>query len=228
MAVAAKLGKSLKDQNRWQLWLVIAANTVFLYTVIQANDIKLNGLKAVFTDASNLVSAGFALLITTVISNLLSADLKARLVFLRWKHALPGHRAFTVYGPRDPRVDMAALAQTYGPDLPTDAAKQNTLWYRIFQTVTDEPQILHTHRDFLLLRDYTAIAAICTLVYGVTAAFCIGSGRICSLYVVMLLVQLVVVRQSAFNSGVRLVTNSLAMACHKKAPLKRSGSRGST
>lgn len=228
MAAAAKPGKSLKDQNRWQLWLVIAANTVFLYTVIQANDIKLNGLKAVFTDATNLLSAGFALLITTVVSNLLSADLKARLVFLRWKYALPGHWAFSVYGPRDSRVDMAALAHAYGPTFPSEPAEQNSLWYRIFQTVTNEPQILQTHRDFLLLRDYTAIAAMCTLVYGVTAVFCIGSGRICLIYLMLLLIQLVVVRQSAFNSGVRLVTNSLAMACHKKAPLKWSSSKKST
>lgn len=61
MTAIAKRGKSLKDQNRWQLWLVIAVNTVFLYTVIQANDIRLMGLKAIFTDASNLLSAGFAL-----------------------------------------------------------------------------------------------------------------------------------------------------------------------
>jgi hypothetical protein len=159
---------------------------------------------------------------------LLSADLKARLVFFRWRHALPGHRAFTIYGPRDSRVDMVALAQTYGPNLPTEPAEQNTLWYRIFQTVTNEPQILQTHRDFLLLRDYTAVAAICILVYGITAVFCIGSGRICLVYIMLLLVQLVVVRQSAFNSGVRLVTNSLAMAGHKKAPLKRTNSKRST
>lgn len=63
---------------------------------------------------------------------------------------------------------MAALAQTYGPDLPAEPAAQNTLWYRIFQTVTNEPQILQTHRDFLLLRDYAGIAAICTIVYGIT------------------------------------------------------------
>jgi hypothetical protein len=115
MTAAAERGKSLKDQNRWQLWLVIAANTIFLYTVIQADDIKLNGLKGAFTDASNLVTAGFALLITTVVSNLLSADLKARLVFFRWRHALPGHRAFTIYGPRDSRVDMVALAKRTVP-----------------------------------------------------------------------------------------------------------------
>ena len=201
---------------------------MFLYTVIQANGIKLNGIKAVLTDPGNLISAGFALLITTVVSNFLSADLKGRLVFLKWQHALPGHRAFTVYGPRDPRINMITLAQIYGPALPVDPAQQNTLWYGIFQAVTNEPHILQAHRDFLLLRDYAGIAAIFIVVYGITAFLCIGSGQVCLIYLSLLLIQLVVVRQSAFNSGVRLVTNTLAMACQKKTPLKRPNSKRGT
>jgi len=27
----ANAGKSLKDQNRWQIWLVVAVNSLFLY-----------------------------------------------------------------------------------------------------------------------------------------------------------------------------------------------------
>jgi hypothetical protein len=37
-------GKSLKDQNRWQLWIIVAANSLFLYGVVQANAIKADGL----------------------------------------------------------------------------------------------------------------------------------------------------------------------------------------
>src|SRR4051812_39842432 len=48
-------GKSLKDQNRWQLWIIVAANTLFLYGVVQANAIKIDGLRGVFTDAQNLL-----------------------------------------------------------------------------------------------------------------------------------------------------------------------------
>ena len=42
-------GKSLKDQNRWQIWIIVAVNSLFLYGVVQANAIKLDGLRAAFT-----------------------------------------------------------------------------------------------------------------------------------------------------------------------------------
>jgi len=46
--VAARGGerKSLKDQNRWQIWIIVAANSLFFYGVTQANAIKLDGLRA--------------------------------------------------------------------------------------------------------------------------------------------------------------------------------------
>jgi hypothetical protein len=189
--------RTLKDQNRWQLWLVIAANTLFLYGVIQANAIELSGIKGVFTDTRNLLSVGFAVLIATVISGFLSADMKARIVFLRWNDALPGHRAFTVYAPRDSRIDLAALTASHGP-LPVLPKDQNRLWYRIFKTVDEQP-----HISQLLL---------CLVIYGVSALVLIPSGRVCLFYLALLAAQLAVVRQAAFHYGVRLVTNTLATA----------------
>ena len=50
-----RAGKSLKDQNRWQLWLILAANTLFLYGIFQSNAIRVDGLRALFTDARNLL-----------------------------------------------------------------------------------------------------------------------------------------------------------------------------
>ena len=211
MAGNAPSGRSLKDQNRWQLWLVIAANTLLLYTVVQANAIEMRGIKAVFTEAHNLVSVAFALLITTVLSNLLSADMKARVVFLRWRNPLPGHRAFSVFGPRDSRIDMLALRIAYGPELPSHPVAQNRLWYRIFQNVTNAVPILQLHRDFLLLRDYTRIAILFLLIYGASAFTFIASGRVILIYIALLAIQFGVVRQAASNSGIRLVTNVLAM-----------------
>jgi hypothetical protein len=36
-----------------------------------------------------MIPVGFAFIIATVADGLLSADMKDRLVFLKWKHALP-------------------------------------------------------------------------------------------------------------------------------------------
>jgi len=57
-ASRAETGKSLKDQYRWQLWIIVAVNTLFLYGVAHANAINVDGLRAIFTDAQNLLPVG--------------------------------------------------------------------------------------------------------------------------------------------------------------------------
>ena len=89
--------KSLKDQNRPQLWAIIAANAVAFYCVAQWDSISTAGIESLFKHAANLLPVGLTIILTTVANALISSDNKARLVFLRWKHALPGHRAFSKY-----------------------------------------------------------------------------------------------------------------------------------
>ena len=101
--------------------------------VVQANAIKVTGLPAVFTDAQNVLPVGVALIVGTVLNGLLSADAKAHVVFLRWHHALPGHRAFSEHALGDPRIDVAALEKIHGGPLPTESVEQNRTWYRMLQ-----------------------------------------------------------------------------------------------
>jgi hypothetical protein len=206
----ANAGKSLKDQNRWQIWLVVAVNSLFLYGVVQANAIKVHGLRAVFTDANNLLPIGFALVISTVLNGVLSAENKARLVFLRWRNALPGHRAFSEYATSDPRIDLEGLAKLHGSAFPTDPIDQNRAWYRMYKTVEKEPSVNQVHRDFLLLRDYTGLCTLFIVFFGAAGLYAIPSMKIGLLYVVLLVIQYVVVRQAACNYGIRFVTTVLA------------------
>jgi hypothetical protein len=210
-------GKSLKEQNRWQLWLVVAFNCIFLYGVVQANAIKVDGVRAAFTDANNLLPVGFALVLTTVLNGLLSPEAKARLVFLRWHHALPGHRAFGVHAMSDPRIDQNALLKLHGSaSFPTDPVDQNRAWYRIYRTVEKDPAVVHVHRDFLLLRDYTGLAALFVVFCGATAMYGINSIGVRLTYFLLLLLQFAVVRQSASNYGIRMVTTVLALRAAAK------------
>jgi hypothetical protein len=208
-------GKSLKEQNRWQLWLVVAFNALFLYGVAQANAIKVDGLKALFTDASKLLPVGFALIVSTVLNGLISADNKARLVFLRWHNALPGHRAFSEYAISDPRIDLAALTKLYGAALPVDPKEQNRTWYRMYKTVEKEPAVHQVHRDFLLLRDYTGFCALFLLVCGPVGLYAIPSRTTTLLYLALLFLQFIIVRQAASNYGIRFVTTVLALKAAK-------------
>lgn len=112
----AKKGGSqkLKDQNRWQLWLIIAANAVVFYGASQWETFEVSGIKAALAGAANLLPVGLAIVVTTVANGLLSSPMKDRLVFLRWNQALPGHRAFSEHAKADPRIDFARLQRACG------------------------------------------------------------------------------------------------------------------
>jgi hypothetical protein len=202
--------RSLKDQNRWQLWLAIAANALIFYAVIQVESFTLAGLKPLFSGASNLLPAGFALILTTVANGFFSADAKARLVFLRWTHALPGHRAFSVHAISDPRIDVAKLRRLCGNKLPTDPAEQNRTWYRLYKTVEHVPAVEQVHRDFLLMRDYTGLSALFLIVLGTAALFMAPSWRVSAVYCGCLAVQLILVRHAAATYGIRFTKTVLA------------------
>jgi hypothetical protein len=204
------VAKSIKEQNRWQIWLIVVANSLFLYAIVRANSIEAKGLWAMFKDTNNLLSVGFALIVSTVLNGLLSADTKARLVFLRWQNALPGHRAFTQYGKTDPRIDLAKLAKLHGSALPTDPSEQNKLWYQFYKTVDNNPAVLHVHRDFLLTRDYTGLTSLFIVFYGGAGLYAIPSLRISVFYLLLLIIQYAIVRQAAAAYGVRMVTTVLA------------------
>lgn len=101
--------KALKEQNKWQLWLLLAINVVVFYMVLQTDSFSLSDLRTFAGSASHFLPLGVATTVTTAANGLLSADAKARIVFLRWKHALPGHRAFSRYATTDSRINIDRL-----------------------------------------------------------------------------------------------------------------------
>jgi hypothetical protein len=213
----------LKDQNVWKLWAVLAANAVFLYAVVQANAIAVDGLRAIFADPHQLAPVGIAVVVATVVNAFLRPETKARLVFLRWRYALPGHRAFSRLAEADPRIDLGALERLHGAPLPVDPAEENRVWYRMYKTVENEPAVLQSHRDFLFLRDYASMAVLLLIVFSVAGLYAIASLRIALTYGLLLLLQYAVVRHAAANTGVRMVTTVLAIKA--AAPVASASAR---
>jgi hypothetical protein len=136
--------------------------------------------------------------------------MKNRLVFLRWKFALPGHRAFSHYAIADPRIDPSNLPRLCGGAVPIESTAQNSVWYRIYKTVENDPAVRQVHRDFLLLRDYTGISTLLLLCYGPIGIYAIPALKIGLTYISILLLQYIFVRQAASNYGIEFVTTVLA------------------
>jgi hypothetical protein len=73
----------------------------------------------------------------------------------------------------------------------------------------------HRHRDFLLTRDYTGLAFLFVIFYGIAGFFTVPSTKVALIYLSFLLVQYLVVRQAASRYGIRMVTTVLARVTHK-------------
>lgn len=214
--------KSLKDHNRWPLWLTIAGNFAVFYAVAQTDAFMSIGLKGLITGAANLLPVGLALIVTSIANGLLDAGMKARLVFLRWNHALPGHRAFSKYALADPRIDLARLKKSMGNRIPATPEDENRAWYRIYKEMETDPAIAQVHREFLFTRDYSAFAFLFLIGFGTASFFLIDATKVALTYCGCLLLQFVIVRQAAATYGVRFVTTVLARAAVKaaRAPTK--------
>jgi len=213
--VSAAKSKSLKDHNRWQLWLTIAANFIVFYTVSQTDSLVTLGIRGFVTGAANLLPVGLALVVTSIANGLLDANMKARLVFLRWHHALPGHRAFSKYGPVDPRIDMGRLNKVLGAKKPATPDEENRAWYRIYKEMETDPAIAQVHREFLFTRDYTALSFLFLVGFGTASFFFVSRWSVTFAYCGCLLLQLVIVRQAAATYGARFVTTVLARKAAK-------------
>jgi hypothetical protein len=214
--------KSLKDQNRWHLWLLIAVNSAVFYTALNFGDFESSGFQALVNRATQLLPVGLATVVTTVANGLLDADMKARLVFLRWHHSLPGNRAFSRYAHRDPRIDQGKLAQLFDmKSLPAPEA-ENAAWYRLYKEVHNDQSVQQVHRDFLLLRDYAGLAALFLVGFGAVALFTVHPPRVLAIYCALLVTQYIVARHSAATYGIRFVTTVLALKTSAPAPAVRT------
>jgi len=207
--------KSLKDQYRAQLWLVIALNVIVFHAVLRSGSISAQGWAGIIPSGLSLVPAGLALVVTSVANGLLDPITKARLVFLRWHDPLPGSRAFSKWAGTDPRVDPARLKRRLGKTFPSGAAAENRAWYKLYKEVEQDPAIQHTHRDFLFTRDYAALAALFLLGFTGAAIASLSDRRVAIGYGLCLTLQYLTVRRAAAVYGVRFVTTVLARAADR-------------
>jgi hypothetical protein len=204
------MADSLKDENKLALFGLIAANVAFYYAVVQNNAILAGNWISLAKNIGEALPAGLGLILTGIINAQLSPEMKARIVFMTWGDPLPGCKAFSHHAKSDARVDIACLELTYGP-LPTVPREQNTLWYKLYKSIEEEPAVKQVHRAFLFTRDYTSLAIMFVIVLGIAGFIQISSIRIALIYFALLLIQFGLAGQAARNHGKRFITTVLAI-----------------
>jgi hypothetical protein len=205
--------RSLKSLNmKWLVLLAIADVLVALFF-----------LAPELVAGASLTQVGIGRVLTTtvmpvvvlLIVNVLPHDVKSMLVYWKPLGVLPGTEAFTKYGPADPRIDMAALKRNVGT-LPTEANEQNSKWYKLFKLVGDEPEVAEAHKLFLMYRD---MAVMSLALVALAPVALLGMGAASSapwLAAGLFVIQYFVTALSARWSGVRFVSNVLAIHSARK------------
>jgi hypothetical protein len=178
--------------------------------------------------------AAVALLLPVVVlllSGLLSHGIKASLVYWRIADALPAHEAFSKHGPRDARIDLAALENNIGK-FPSIPSEQNRLWFKLYKAVEAQPAVAEAQKKYLLYRDMAAISFLLLMV--VPSGLYFNGAVFSAVWTVagIFALQYVIAAVAARHSGIRFVTNVLAIysaglisaSSNPPAPRKRKSS----
>lgn len=197
---------SLKDINRPALVLVLVANVLLYYVAFSWFDL-MQFFELVANYESYLPGA-FLVLVAGILNSQLDHKTKARLVFWRWNHPLPGCYAFTDIMNTDDRINPTILRTIYDP-LPIDPVEQNQLWFKWYRELQNETSINQAHREYLFTRDWTGLVVLLGIVM-IPLAFLQMEQMQASTFLAIMIVQYIVVRWSARNHGRRFVASVLA------------------
>jgi hypothetical protein len=209
---------TLKNKNRYRLIIVVAANIVaFLvirkyYSAYELMQLfESTGWKSL---ASALVPTTILGIIISLLGGMLSDLQKARLIFWRWSHPLPGCRAFEVHAYSDPRVDVQELRRLVKP-WPKTPADQNNAWYKLYKTVSSDTVVVYQHQEYLFMRDWASMALIALPFVGISLWFSAPFDLTLLLTVGALALQYLIVRLAACNYAVRFITAVLCAVTTK-------------
>lgn len=200
--------KPLKSQNLAWLWSVVALDTLILLFV--AYPALIGEMTASGVTWFRVSISAVAPVVVLLLSSLLSPDVKAILVFWRFRETLPGHRAFSVYAMKDSRINMEALRKNVGA-FPGAAREQNTMWYRLYKKVDNEVTVTQAHRHYLLFRDLAMLSLLLVPIAFMVLYYLKVQRALTWGTFVVLLIQYAATAIAARNNGVRLVTNVLAL-----------------
>ena len=206
----------LKDSYKWQLRIVAILNVIVFWAVVvsRSNLSEIGALLSSVSPEEGVVSV-VAPIGTFVLDGLLSADAKARLVYWRYRHPLPGSRAFSKHLEQEDRADPEYLAKRWG-ELPVDPSKQNRLWYRIYCSVEQENRVREAHRSWLFARDLTAYGALFLMIFGAATLISDTQPTISGWYLAALSIQCLALMLAARTYGVRFVRTVLAVASQRE------------
>ena len=205
--------RSLKSLN--MKWLVLLAAADVLFVLLFVAPDLLNGVTLTQVGIGRVLTTTVMPVVVLLIVNVLPHDVKSMLVYWEPLGVLPGCEAFTKYGPRDPRIDMASLKKNVGA-LPTESNAQNSKWYKLYKQVPNEPEVQEAHKLFLMYRDMAVLSLPLVALVPLSLNVAGVSNSTLALAAGLFVVQYLLTAFSARWSGIRFVCNVLAIHSARK------------
>ncbi len=208
----------IKSENRkWLIGYLLIHIVIFALfsSIISFNLTDADQLMSKLKNPQGFIPLTTALLII-VLEGIFKNSVKEFFVFWRIKNRLPGHRAFSYIGPRDPRIDMGRINKLFPHGVPVDPKEQNNEWFRLYRQYQDELQVFHSHKAFLLTRDLASLTVVFIplVIFG---HFLLGSEpRMLVYHLLILVILFVFISLSARHYGERFVANVLVEASIKQ------------
>jgi hypothetical protein len=212
-------GKSLKEQNAWLIRIALILQALaFAYVVFRpfpVSQFAEHGFTKHLQEflAPGSISLGIVALTRLVLLGLISPQFRDSLIHWRWKHPLPGARAFTEIGPADQRVDIKKLRRTLG-GLPTSPEKQSSLFYSIYKKHENDVGVLDAHKSYLAARDISTINLILCFLLPPVAGWFLEDYKRMVIYAGTLFAAYIVTCLAAQVYAKRMIQNVLAVASH--------------
>lgn len=211
--------KTLKGRNL--AWLVATLILDFLVLLVLAFQTSFEDLSPTRLAAIRASLTALLPIPALIFTSLISADHKAILVFWRFKHPLPGSRAFSVHAPSDHRIDLAKLKKNVG-EFPVSEREQNAKWYGLYKQVDSDPSVVDSHKNYLLFRDIAAMSLLLVPVLPVVMYFSGVDTRRILISTAWFLGQYLVTAFAARTTSIRFVQNVLAVHANRKVAAART------
>lgn len=213
--------RSLKSLNT--KWLVMLAVVDVLLVLLFVAPELLSGATLTQAGIGRILTTAVMPVLVLLVVNVLPHDIKSMLVYWKPRGVLPGCEAFSRYGPRDIRIDMAALKKNVGA-LPTEPGEQNSKWYKLYKLVPNEPEVAEAQRQFLMYRDM-AVMSVGLVILGPLAVLLVGASPVAFwLAAGAFALQYLAAALSARWSGIRFVCNVLAIHSARKITAPKTAS----
>jgi hypothetical protein len=203
--------ESLKGKNQRYLVAWTASHALVAAWVVAGTPSSFESLPSVpiFNSLAMTLLVGLGV---TLLNGLPSSEIKAALVFWRWPHPEPGHRAFSKLAQGDSRIDLSRLQLAVGGAFPTEARDQNGAWMRLYTAHESTPSVRTNHGEWLLFRDLAWLSFLTTMAGGMGAIVLTGASKTSLTYALASACLFLLCTLVARNHGNRFVRTVMACA----------------